>query len=218
MNFPFSREAHAEELGPKQLFSLCEKPDTRTSLVRRVFFRATPRVFPTAVAYGDFLDRVALILRIHPHDVHVRGSGLLGFSTTPSAAKLWKPIDTTHPTNRSDIDVAVADSNIYRRWIEGVDEWEKEHPLKPNDSGPEWKKAQDRNRQRSALSLWSESLPDGVGTLERRAMAALDTHSLCGHKRAANILVFRDWAALEKRCLSDLAEIWTSRGRLPDPP
>lgn len=214
----FDEHGHAREVTPRTLLDACSDSVEQCEFVRRLMFRSTPQIFPSVSEYCDFVDAVSELLKVHPHNVHVRGSSLFGFSITPRAEKVWKPIDKTATGRVSDIDVAVADVDLYSRWCELVDAWEKANPLSPSETGSKRQKYLDRWRQRRASSISSKSLPGEVGHEEKSRMGVLDTARFCGRQRKVTALVFRDWQSLEARCVKDLQELRDTCAKLPEPP
>lgn len=210
----FDDNGHVMQLAPRELLAATSTHTDRVGVVRRALFRATPHIFPTVSHYCNFVDAISNVLRVHPHNVHVRGSGLLGYSITPRPDKAWKPVDNTTPGRISDIDIAVADVDLFDMWTRAADEWDRSNPISPKTGGAARQKYYERSRQRRSNCIWSESLSGDVCGTEKASLGRFKTQPFCGKDRSISVLVFRDWSSLENRCVNDLKELWEAKDRL----
>ena len=213
----FDQQGHLRDFTQNEILQECSDEDRRQRLVRHWFFRATPMVFDTADDYSKFVDAFAKHLNVHPHNIHVRGSGLLGYSLSPSndVPKAWKPMDRTKP-QPSDIDVAIADVDMFDRWKSPLEEWLDANRPDPRKKFAAWWKLKKKLEKQC---IYSKQLPHGLCTEERAAIHCFDTTAYCGRNRHTSAFVFRDWQALEDRCVRDIQRLWDEvvAGRIGPP-
>ncbi|MDX9724037.1 MAG: hypothetical protein RBU37_25030 [Myxococcota bacterium] len=184
-------------------------------LVNDVLLAGTPFVFPSYREFCEFREVLGVALHVHPHAMVVRGSAHLGYSYSPAPGKTWQKMDAS---GLSDIDVAIADVELFLRLDDANREWEqRQRPPLPGQPGFDW--YQRRQLDRRFNCVLSSRIPFNTCVAFVDALKSFDTRPFGVKKRSISAFVFRDWWSLRNRCEADLRDLCNgvTQGRLPDP-
>jgi hypothetical protein len=215
----FTGEGHID-IAAKDLLAAA-RTDLRTA-VNDYLLAGTPRVFATYANYCNFLRELGIRLQVHPRSIVVRGSTLLGFSTSPKRAKVWQSMrDGSDGSKPSDIDLAIVDFDYYERIDDAVRRWDERQGV-PSLSGDERNRYLRRTTLRRYYCCDDEALPRGTCEPHLDAVRRFDARPYCvrGVPHPVGGWVFRDWWSLRLKAEQDIRELVDKVGRdeLPEPP
>lgn len=202
-------------------FLAAARRDLRAA-VNDYLLAGTPRVFATYANFCNFLRELATRLHVHPRSIVVRGSALLGFSTSPKRAKVWQAMrDGSDGSEPSDIDLAIVDAEYFERMDNAARRWDERQGV-PSLSGDEWTQYLRRTTLRRFYCCEDKALPRGTFEPHFDAVRRFDVRPFCarGVPHPLGAWVFRDWWALRLKAELDIRELIDKIGRdqLPEPP
>src|SRR5258708_5304488 len=112
----FDKHGHVK-LTPQELHKWAVDKPKR--LIDDILLHGTPAAFKTYARYCDFLAELGEKLGVHSRNLFIRGSCGIGYSIAPQAGSAWMAMD-----DRSDLDLAIVDSQYYDKIDQEIQEWE----------------------------------------------------------------------------------------------
>ncbi len=192
----FDNEGHAE-LAP-ELFRQIVRERSFEYLINGILTRATPRLFDTLAWHVEFAGKVADAVSVHPRNIVIRGSTLLGYSLRPD--RFGRPIH-----EESDIDLAIIDPDYYHvidRQIRYLESQGKLHrKLRDNEAK--------RNRRKEFRKFYCYRYFDlpGIPMIQEQDRQLGKIADALPTKRIISTFVFRDWLSLFSKWKRELVEI-----------
>lgn len=180
-------------------------------LINGVFLKATPAIFSREQFY-IFCQAAGDSLGIHPNNIIVRGSSLLGYSLKPTGDRLWGNLKAD-----SDIDLAIIDPDYFEvidRTVQNFDEYMRLRDLPQI----ELKKYKGRQETRRFNYYRHFDLPAiAIAQSHNETIRQLVDLKLT-QNRSVDAFIFRDWWSMFGRWLFELQEIRNglNEKRLPD--
>jgi hypothetical protein len=200
-------------------FLTAARADVRKA-VNDFMLGGTPRAFTNYGDYCKFLRELGYRLHVHPRSIVIRGSTLLGYSTSPKRDKVWKKMrDGLDGSRPSDIDVAIVDVDYYDRMDNEATRWDARQGV-PALSTIDSEKYLRRRSLRRYYCCDDHALPPGTCVPHHDVLESFDTAPFCGVRRPLSAFVFRDWWGLRGKAELDIRELCDKidRDQLPEPP
>jgi hypothetical protein len=172
----------------------------RRLLINGVLIPAVPSIFAERRSYDRFVEYLSDELRIHPRNFAIRGSTLLGFSTGPTADKVW-----TVCTDQSD--------HVIDREVRHFET----RPTGAEEVGDTPEKRKNRRRDRKFYCYKYFNLPHLPAAVHQSAVFANVLFHLLDRPRTVDAFVYRDWWAVYDRWNEELRSVEEGirQGRFP---
>ena len=167
-------------------------------IINGILLKSTPTIFNRR-EFFELCDAISAALCIHPNNIVVRGSSLLGYSLNPES--LWRQIGPD-----SDIDLSIIDPEYYQLIDHAV--WNYDQFVAHRDqSSVEFYKSSNRKKLKRFNYYRHFDLPNVAITQSHNEAIKQVIRNKRTINRSVSAFIFRDWWSFYGRCKYELIGI-----------